>query len=715
MIIERLNLQAFGRFTDEVLDLSAGPRRFHLVYGPNESGKSTCLRAISALLFGVSEKTKDNYLHANTKMRIGATLVNESGMRLDVVRRKGRKSTLRYAESDEPVDPALMTTMLGGIDEAAFHHRFGLSHEQLVAGGKAVLASKGELGEILFAAGAGVGRLRAIQAELENEFTSLFKEKGQKQTINLLLKELDEKRKTLRELQTPTSEYLSLKKQLEESEQQSKALADQIADSRRALSKQKAFRDARQIVPIWRREQARLADLADVPTLDEEFAARRREAAANRDTFKNLVDRTRLEIVEAEDRITACPVDPAVIDHEPEIVSLFKAVSQQEAASGLRSKLHRDVENCNRHLRELLRDLEIEVIDNAPISDIDQIVAGLHVSDAAQIRIAELAGDSEMLRQQEQDALETLRSLRKQLAEAEDELERNPFACDPSAIDSVLNDVGAPAVMLDQVDQEQLACRELESECDRLLGQLRLSGASLATAARLQPPDPSEIDDHDRRLADCQRQIDNAQSALKQLQQQRQLACDNLAKLDSGQRLPTEEELSEARNRRDELVDQIDGEHVDEKSLRSNVRAVRKSIRSADDVVDTMRVHHAQVAKRESVTREIDRLDDSIKTAENEVVQSHKQLEGASFMWNELWESRQIPTGKVREMRTWVATHVSLVDRFSQLESRVTGWNLTRIESSEALHVLPRALAAHGPPDPSRPVLRRRWHHLTVI
>jgi len=36
MIIERLDLIAFGQFTGVALDLSAGPNRFHIVYGPNE-------------------------------------------------------------------------------------------------------------------------------------------------------------------------------------------------------------------------------------------------------------------------------------------------------------------------------------------------------------------------------------------------------------------------------------------------------------------------------------------------------------------------------------------------------------------------------------------------------------------------------------------------------------------------------------------------------
>src|SRR5690606_28534640 len=48
---QRLHLRAFGPFTNEVLDLSGGaPGGLHVIYGPNEAGKSTSLRAVTGFL-----------------------------------------------------------------------------------------------------------------------------------------------------------------------------------------------------------------------------------------------------------------------------------------------------------------------------------------------------------------------------------------------------------------------------------------------------------------------------------------------------------------------------------------------------------------------------------------------------------------------------------------------------------------------------------------
>ena len=52
MKIRTLFLKAFGPFTDTTLDFS-GPAGLHLIYGANEAGKSSALRAITDLRYGI--------------------------------------------------------------------------------------------------------------------------------------------------------------------------------------------------------------------------------------------------------------------------------------------------------------------------------------------------------------------------------------------------------------------------------------------------------------------------------------------------------------------------------------------------------------------------------------------------------------------------------------------------------------------------------------
>jgi uncharacterized protein YhaN len=91
---DRLELSAFGHFTGTLLDLSAPSPGLHLVYGDNEAGKSTALRAIRSFLYGIPHHSRDAFVHAGSELRLGAELRAESGGVLAAVRRKGRKNTL---------------------------------------------------------------------------------------------------------------------------------------------------------------------------------------------------------------------------------------------------------------------------------------------------------------------------------------------------------------------------------------------------------------------------------------------------------------------------------------------------------------------------------------------------------------------------------------------------------------------------------------------
>jgi uncharacterized protein YhaN len=53
MKILNLHLMAFGPFTGLDLDLTGDHPGMQIVYGPNEAGKSSALRALTGWLFGI--------------------------------------------------------------------------------------------------------------------------------------------------------------------------------------------------------------------------------------------------------------------------------------------------------------------------------------------------------------------------------------------------------------------------------------------------------------------------------------------------------------------------------------------------------------------------------------------------------------------------------------------------------------------------------------
>ena len=103
MKLLEMSLIAYGPFSGTVMDLSAGNEGLHVVYGPNEAGKSSALRALRHLLYGIPGQSADDFLHPYAKMRIGATIQAGNGDQFEFIRRKGRSNTLRAADDQTVV------------------------------------------------------------------------------------------------------------------------------------------------------------------------------------------------------------------------------------------------------------------------------------------------------------------------------------------------------------------------------------------------------------------------------------------------------------------------------------------------------------------------------------------------------------------------------------------------------------------------------------
>ncbi len=170
MRLARLDLTRYGKFTDRVLDFGArvdGRPDLHLVYGPNEAGKSTAFSAFLDLLFGIETRSRYNFLHPYNTMRVGGRIAFAGGEQ-ELFRVKRAGGSL-FDDASRPLSEALVGGELGGIDRAAYRTMFSLDDETLEAGGNSILASKGDLGQLLFSASAGLAELSRTLGDLRLE------------------------------------------------------------------------------------------------------------------------------------------------------------------------------------------------------------------------------------------------------------------------------------------------------------------------------------------------------------------------------------------------------------------------------------------------------------------------------------------------------------------------------------------------------------------
>ena len=146
MRLDRLALTRYGIFSDRVIDFGEpvqGEPDLHVVYGPNESGKSTALAGFLDLLFAFEHRSPYGFAHGYDAMQVEADL-NIGGAVQRLVRVRKRHGSL-LDESGRSVSDDLLVNALGGMNRENYRAMFSLDDDSLEAGGEEILRSEGNL------------------------------------------------------------------------------------------------------------------------------------------------------------------------------------------------------------------------------------------------------------------------------------------------------------------------------------------------------------------------------------------------------------------------------------------------------------------------------------------------------------------------------------------------------------------------------------------
>ncbi len=175
MRFSRLTLARYGHFENCELSFPRGEADFHLIFGPNEAGKSTTMSAVNDLLFGFPTARTYHFRFDAALLRVGAVLETAGG-RLDLRRRRGNKDTLLDA-ADVPLPEAPLRAALCGLSGDDFRQKFSLDHARLRDGGRAIVDARDDVGQALFAAGSGVLGAQSLLLRLQAEADAVWGER----------------------------------------------------------------------------------------------------------------------------------------------------------------------------------------------------------------------------------------------------------------------------------------------------------------------------------------------------------------------------------------------------------------------------------------------------------------------------------------------------------------------------------------------------------
>jgi uncharacterized protein YhaN len=574
--ILELHLLAFGPFTDLRLDFSSPSPGLHVVYGPNEAGKSTALRAIRGLLYGIPHITPDAHLHHNTDLRVGGRLAGRGDAALALVRRKGRVKTLRDPD-DNPLDDAALAPVLGGVTEELFRTSFGLTHETLRQGAEALLQGKGDVGQSLFGAGLGGPGLHQLLATLRQEADEIFTPQARTRPLNEAIKAFEAARNGARSAAHPPADWTRKRQEIDEQ----RAEQERVDAELRALrSTDKRLRRALRVLPLLEARRAilgRRAALGHVVLLPES-AQRDREDAQDRAADASAqASRLRADIAELEARHAALEVPASLADLDAGAIDglVTRLGSHRKAAVDLprvRAELHGVEEDARAILRRLGRDASLAGGDDP------ERLEAMRVDVATEARIKKLArerGAAEAKPREVERLLSAHRARRDACARRLAEL---PPGEDPAPLRGALSRAQKQGDLEHRLREAAAAAAQLARDADAQRDRLGLAAArrarldvddaarragldaggapegrplSAAEASALPVPLPETVDQAAAQWGALARERERLGERAAEIEARLRESAREIDALQRAGAVPTETDLAEARERRD--------------------------------------------------------------------------------------------------------------------------------------------------------------------
>jgi uncharacterized protein YhaN len=658
MKIDMLRLRAFGPFTGKVLDFSGDGHGLHVVFGANEAGKSTALRAVLGLLYGFGHKVEDGWLHDYKNLEVGGSLRLSGGGMLNLTRYKRRKNDLIDDDTGSPLDQLRMDAVLGGMDRGAFEHAFGISHQSLRQGVESVLAAGGELGHALFSATSGLNVLKKVMTGLEEEQDGLFRPRAQKSVINADIAELERLNKELRAVSASRHQWQKMKSRLDDLCTREARTADDLEAVSSKISLLSRYRDALRHVTRRDELQNELAALGPVPDLAEDFAERRVEIQVKVKGGEQAEENLQQELADIERRIETLTYDDRVISHAKIIEDLARQVSVHTTALAdmkkLRGEIHRHKESARKNISLLRTGSTLEGIE------------AFRLSAADKSRIQRLGNRFAKLEEAAAHAERVMQAAKSDLTRARERLDGLETPRDISPLEDCLDRAGGLGKIQEQLSNARTEYASALEQAEADLSALGLWSGELYALERLAVPSvetmrgfETTFSEFDRGIEELKKEADRLEEELKQ----RRKALSDLA---GARDLPSVEDLHSHRALRERgwrsvrsvwlERGEVDQGFVDAVSRGADLAdAYEKAVSVADDTADTLRNQAEDVARAQSLNAGIQDLCDRAAAVEKR----HKLLEKErSTIWDEwinLWEPLGIEPLNPRDMAAWSA------------------------------------------------------------
>lgn len=547
MKLTRFHLLAYGPFSNVTLNFCTDRQSLVLIYGPNEAGKSSMLRALTELRYAIYDRTTDDFIHYKRDLRLGGEFIDQSGKTHQLLRTKQRGTSLFYTDFDvgalprEPVPPSVEQALTGGLSKAEYETMYGLNHARLRVGGAELAAGQGDVGKSLFQAAAGIHSLQQICEGLQDRARTFYMTgaSAKNATINAAIIRYDSAESACKKAVFRPTAWADLSAADADATEKVAELDAQLRAARETLYLAK---ELRAVAPNLRRlDQAAavLAELSDVPVLSESATADRTTAQSRLEDAQTSVRDSSAELAEVEAALSVLVRDPAVLAMSAAINHLSSAILDLDNLQMASNDAQADAQAANALVTSIAGRIDARCTPQEMVANIPSEVT----LEAVREQLGAIESATHALSVTRAD----LEELSK--AAAKREIPNLPPAEALQALQAAIREVSEAKQTFDHLNSLPLDIRQRTRQLQAMLAALEIPDEELLRAVKLML---------DSRIDETSKEFTQLDATIESLEQQLSDAFAETDKM-SAQRhqltatgtVPTHDDLMAARAQRD--------------------------------------------------------------------------------------------------------------------------------------------------------------------
>ena len=671
MRLKRLELKAFGPFTEHSLDFNSPSPGLHIIFGLNEAGKSSALRGLKALLYGFPERTPDNFLHSYDQLLVGGCLENKDGHSLTFLRRKRRVGDLLDTEGN-PLEKQTLSGFIDGVDPEVFDSLYGIDHRRLVEGGDEILSQKGEVGKILFAAGSGLSSLKEVTDQFEQEAAGLFKSAGQLPEINTSIRRFNELRKELREASLSTTEWNNLQIVLKEAESKRSELEKKRVERVKELHRLERLQQAIPELASHKVWLERLQALGTVTLLPADFSERHRKLNEDISAAQKQLYKESEKLKQKQEKRDAISLNTTLLEHSALINSYHERLGEYRKGqkdrperNGMRINLRQE---ASQHLSQIQPDLPLDKVDS------------LRPVLARKMTIQALGSRFDTVSDRVFQAKKRVKEAGTALQEAEKKCGAVAKPRSSQGLEQAVK-LALRAGDLDTlIKKKQNEAEQETKECCAELKRIGRWSGDLAALRELALPlleTVHHFEQNYKELTDTRRNLEKERTSDTQ---QLRTARIEITRIEYGGEIPSPEELNQTRQRREEGWHLLRRQWLDKEDVTDESRtfdrdqplpiAYEKLVKKADLIADRLCSEADRVATAATLRSQQEGLQESLANSDRVAKELKQQETELDEAWAAIWEPIGITPLTPGEMVGWYNAIDQLRYRVNELSKK---------------------------------------------